>query len=54
MITHIDIVTHICGGNMSVVNNTSKPESTFKKKKNLCVVMLYAKQWQWESPLLLI
>ncbi len=30
----IDGATHIHGDSMSVVNNTLKPESLFKKKKN--------------------
>ncbi|KAL7460605.1 hypothetical protein ACHAXS_001049 [Conticribra weissflogii] len=30
----MDGATHIYGDSMSVINNTSKPESVFKKKKN--------------------
>ncbi|KAL7464695.1 hypothetical protein ACHAXS_005035, partial [Conticribra weissflogii] len=30
----IDIATHIYGDNMSVIENTSKPESTLNKKSN--------------------
>ena len=41
--------TYVFGDNMSVINNTSKPESTLKKKSNAIAIMLSVRRLRWES-----
>ena len=44
--------SYISGDNMSLVNNTSRPESVLKRKETQFAIMQSMNQLQWESPLL--
>ncbi len=47
---HIDGATQIYGDSMSVINNTSKPESVLKKKNNtICYHAVYESLAMGES-----
>ncbi len=45
----LDSTTHVYGDNMSVIKNTSKPESTLNKKSNAVCYHAVREQLLWEK-----